>query len=61
MCMRTCALVIPERRVVIEATLYCNGFQKDKLYADKLNAFFDLITTQVSHVVSHGLPPRLVM
>ena len=45
--MRPVALVVPEYKNIIEATLFMNGYQKYKPLASKLHLFFDMLRTQV--------------
>lgn len=50
--MRSCVLAAPDYKVIVEACLYCSGFQQCQTLADKLIVFFELIKTQVWTLVS---------
>ena len=47
LCMRPCAMVVPDVKVIVEVILYYNGFQQYQSLASKLAIFFDLVKTQV--------------
>lgn len=50
--MRPVALVVPDTKAIIEATLFMNGYQKYKPLAAKLTIFMDVIKSQVRIGVS---------
>ena len=45
--MRPVAIIVPDYKAIIEATLFMNGYQKHKALGAKLHLFFDLLNTQV--------------
>ncbi len=51
LCMRPCALVVPDVKMIIEATLHCNGFANHKPWSGKLAIFFKLLGSQVKEII----------
>ncbi|XP_064648692.1 dynein axonemal heavy chain 6-like isoform X2 [Lineus longissimus] len=56
--MRSCALVSPDVKVILEMTLFCCGFSESKKLTEKLFLLWDMMQTQLSKKPQYALTLR---